>query len=194
MTSELLMELPAPERIAFLAVDLQTSLLQIVQNSESIVENANRLIKTAALIGSPLVVTEQYPAKLGYTSESIDITTKELIIEKTSFSAVDSEQLLRFLSARQIDVVVLFGLESHICILQTALALRRLRYRVYVIADACTSRNNADRMYSFQRMEKVGVVITTFEAFVMEIVRDKNHNKFKDISKLIKRTVASTGL
>ncbi|KAI8486883.1 Isochorismatase domain-containing protein 1 [Branchiostoma belcheri] len=90
--------------------------------------------------------------------------------------------------------VVLFGIEAHVCVQQTALDLLARGVEVHVIADATSSRSQMDRVYAFDRLRQAGAVITTSESTLLQLVADKNHPKFKEIQGLIKVSAPDSGL
>lgn len=93
-----------------------------------------------------------------------------------------------------LESVVLFGIEAHVCILQTALDLLQKGIDVHIVADATSSRSQSDRLIAFSRLRQAGVVVSTCESTLFQLLCDKNHDKFKDIQALIKERAPDTGL
>ncbi|RDD47186.1 Isochorismatase domain-containing protein 2 [Trichoplax sp. H2] len=106
------------------------------------------------------------------------------IVQKTKFSMVVPE-VYEKISTTNRKSIVLFGIEAHVCVLQTALDLRQKGYNVYVIADAISSRSRVDRLFAIERMRQSGIFITTYESMLLGLVGDSKNAKFKDIQKLI---------
>ena len=90
--------------------------------------------------------------------------------------------------------VVLFGVETHVCILQTALSLLNEGYAVQVVADAVSSRNATDRKLAYMRLQNAGVVLSSVEAVLFELLRTKDHPRFREIQALIKSAAPSSNL
>ncbi len=97
-------------------------------------------MEAAYQLESPVVVTEQYPKGLGNTVEDIQVPSTGTYIEKVAFSCTDSDQFMDHIRRLDIDSLVLFGIESHICVTKTALGAMNEGYNVHVVADASSSR------------------------------------------------------
>jgi len=89
---------------------------------------------------------------------------------------------------------VLFGLETHVCIQQTALDLLALGYEVYVVADGCVSRSPSDRVFALERLRQAGCIVTTCESVLLQLVRGKDHPQFKAIQEIIKPLPIDSGI
>jgi len=133
----------------------------------------------------PLIVTEHYPEKLGKTVSNLDVNHAVKICSKTKFSMIIPE-LEEYLENTQADSIVLMGLESHICIEQTAMDLLQMnKFKVHVVADCALSRTLEDRALALTRLENMGCMITSSENVIFKLIRDKNHPSFNVIRKLI---------
>ncbi len=151
--------------------------------------NINRLIDTAKALEIPVIATEQYPEGLGTTIESIGQHLPEdiHITDKTCFSCCTAGSFERELSEHEErKQVVLVGMESHICILQTASGLQHWGYQVFVVSDAVVSRNPANRDNALERMRHCGIHVSNSESVAFEWVGDSSHEKFRQISQLFK--------
>lgn len=170
-------------------VDIQQRLMQVMPSGvrSRILEQVSILLTAANVLSVPVIVTEQYPKGLGPTE--FDITTMLAadvpVIEKTCFSCVQSDQFKQQLEQIGRNKVILTGMESHICILQTALDLLGQGYQVYVLEDAVSSRSKANQYNALQRMRSSGVVITNVESALFEWLGDAKHPEFKTLAKLI---------
>lgn len=134
----------------------------------------------------PLIVTEQNPEKLGVTIKEFDIKHAIGPFGKTKFSMVIPEVSGYLKTLSNIETVVLLGMESHICIEQTAMDLLALnKYDVHVVADCVLSRTLDDRQFALKRLESLGCFITTSENVIFKLMKDKNHPNFNDIRKLV---------
>ena len=176
-------------------IDVQERLLPVIRNHLSVAASIRFLLDAAAILQVPSIVTEQYPKGLGATVELLrnhpaTITT----LEKLKFSA--AETLLTELSvsdeaalehprlpAKQI---VLAGIESHVCVQQTALQLFEKGFQVFVAADCVGSRNADDHQWALNRMASAGVIITTAEAIAFEWCERAGNDSFKALSRLVR--------
>ena len=173
---------------AILVIDAQEKLMPLLQNQDEIQHNIIKLLRGAKALGVTRAATEQYPRGLGTTVEPIknELEPNDFspIAEKTMFSIRQCEELLTKLSKSGVQNLLLCGIETHICITQSALDLMSLGFRTFICADAVGSRNTLDHQLGINRMESCGAVITTTEAAIFELCTDSKHQAFKTISKL----------
>ena len=164
-------------------IDVQERLLPAIQQYKSIAATIRFLLDAAAMMQVPAVVTEQYPKGLGSTVEPLrNHPATVATIEKLRFSAAD-ELLNTGVTANQ---VVLAGIESHICVQQTALELRRRGIQVFVAADCIGSRHAEDSRRAIDRMDRAGIVISTAEAIAFEWCERAGTERFKTLSRLVR--------
>jgi nicotinamidase-related amidase len=153
-----------------------------------VIRNARILLEAAARLGVPVLATEQYPKGLGPTAaelvEMLPAGTPR--VEKTCFSSAGAEPFSAALEAIGRPQAILFGMESHVCVLQSALELRAVRPEVFVVEDACCSRNEQNHANAMRRLRAAGVVVTNTESVVFEWLRDARHEQFKAISALLR--------
>ena len=175
------------EDTVFLFIDIQEKLVNMLKNKDEIVENNEILVKTASVLKLPVIATEQYPKGLGKTVFSIQKYLKsENVFEKTSFSAVANPQLIAKLSDYNPKNIVITGIESHICVYQTALELLNNGYNVYIVKNAVSSRNSKDYKTALQLLRDFGARLTCVETVVFELLKSSKHPNFKEIQALIK--------
>ena len=180
-------------KTAFFLCDIQEKFRPAISHFTEIVEVAKRLVSASKILDVPLVVTEQYPKGLGATVADLEISHAQLKIEKTRFTMF-CQEVKDFLESRSIRTVVLFGVEAHVCVLQTAIDLLNSGYQVHLVADATSSRSATDRLFAFDRLRQAGCVVTTYESVLFQLINDKNHEKFKEIQNLVKTQAPDTGL
>ena len=164
-------------------IDVQERLLAAIQHYKPIAATIRFLLDAAAMMQVPAVVTEQYPKGLGPTVEPLRKHPATVAtIEKLRFSAAD-ELLNTGVTANQ---VVLAGIESHICVQQTALELRRRGIQVFVASDCIGSRHAEDSRRAIDRMDRAGIVISTAEAIAFEWCERAGTERFKTLSRLVR--------
>jgi len=184
-----------PACTRFFCCDLQDSFRNSINHFDKIVPIASRLISAAKILNIPVITTEQYPKGLGHTiSELKPSLVNELVFPKTSFSMLIPEVVTHLEKAPDVKSIVLFGIETHVCVQQTTLDLLERGYDVHVVADAVSSRSQADRMIAIERMRQSGAYITTHESVIFELLATAKHPNFKEVSSLIRDLSASSDL
>lgn len=170
------------EKSALLVVDMQDGLLKRTHDWQKVLENCRWLVQVAQRLSVPVMVTEQYPKGLGRTNgDLLELVPETAVGEKTHFSCV-AAGCLPGLPGGECRQVVICGVESHVCVLQTALELRWSGKEVFVVADAVTSRNPADKAAALDRLRTHGVEILTREMVAFEWLRHSGAPEFRDIS------------
>mgnify|MGYP000250168817 CR=1 FL=1 len=173
-----------PTRCKLLVVDLQQRLLPAIEDSDTIINNAVKLLQSANLLGIDSIVTEQLPDRLGKTTEEISSLHHGPVFEKSSFSAATDPALLQSLEPES-DVIIL-GTETHVCVLQTALQLLEQGRNIWVVNDACGSRTNTNKQTGLARMQNAGAILVTTEMVIFEWLADAQHPKFRDALAILK--------
>lgn len=183
------------KRTVFFLCDMQEKFRHVLHFPE-IVQSANKLLETSKMMDIPLIVTEQYPRGLGRTVPELDITHAKGVFEKTKFSMLVPEvsKQLDSLCGGNVQCVVLFGIEAHVCIEQTAAELCALGLQVHVVADACSSRTQEDRVLAFNRLQQIGCFLATSENVIFKLLGDKENPNFKQVTTLVKNPTIETGL
>jgi nicotinamidase-related amidase len=170
-----------------LIVDMQEKILPVIDGHEGVTANCLKLIEAAQILDVPATATEQYPKGLGPTTAEIAQRLPDRP-EKVEFSCLNcldwntasSDPEGRF-------KVVVAGIEAHVCVQQTVLDLLSHGFRVFVAADAVSSRKSLDREIALQRMAASGAVITTTESVLFEWCERAGTAEFKEISRLVTR-------
>ena len=172
-----------PGRAAVLVIDLQERFAPAIEGWEEIVRRAAVLLEGATLIGVPVMATEQYPKGLGPTVEPIvEVLGGVVPIEKACFDATDAPGF--GLEGR--DQVVLCGVETHVCVLQSALSLLDGEIEVFLALDATGSRNDRDRDAAIRRMLGAGVIPTTAETVGFELLGTAEAPNFRAFQELVR--------
>lgn len=167
----------------FVVVDLQEKLLPFIDDSETVISNCNWLNKLSQRLNIPSLILEQYPNGLGKTHKSIrDTVSQASIIEKIHFSAGKNVEFIDKLAALDKSHIVICGIEAHVCVLQTALDLSNLDYKVSVVADAIGSRKSFDKQIAISRMQQNNIQIITKEMVLFEWLEKAGTEIFKNIS------------
>jgi len=170
-------------------IDMQQRLLQAIppQPREKVLTHSEWLIISAKLLDIPVLATEQYPKGLGKTDENIShLLSDTPVIEKTCFSCYASAPFAKQLSELKRKQIVLCGIETHVCVLQTAYELHAQGFHVFLVEDATASRTIQNHRNAIARLASVNMTISNVESVMFEWLRDANHSEFKTISRLLK--------
>lgn len=173
------------ESSVLVVIDVQDKLLAKIPAAARLVERTGFLLDVAALLDVPVRATEQYPKGLGPTTDEIARRLPQPAGQKTAFSGCGAGTFLEELEMLQRPNVVLAGMETHVCVMQTALDLIEAGLHVFLPVDALSARFSADHDTALRRMEQAGAVPTTAEAVAFEWVRDAAHPQFKAASRLV---------
>jgi len=171
-----------------LIIDVQEKLINASFNKQMIEKKSEIITKAAEILNIPIIITEQYPKGLGNTIQSIQNAAgiNALYFEKTSFSVVENPAIASAIDKYGRNQIVIFGIETHICVSQTANALVNKGYEVTIISDACGSRAETEHHAGIERMKDNGAHIITTEIAVFEWLKSARHINFKEIQSLIK--------
>ena len=171
------------DRAALVVVDVQEAFRPAVLDFDRVAANAGVLIEGARTLGVPVIVTEQYPKGLGRTVPEVTAHLDGVEpVEKVCFSAARADEF--DLAGR--DQVLMCGIESHICVMQSALALLDRGVEVEVAADAVSSRSQQNKAIGLHKMEQAGAVLTSVETALFELVGAAGTPEFKAVQGLIK--------
>jgi nicotinamidase-related amidase len=174
---------------ALVLVDLQEAFRPVIDGFDAVVARTAILAKGAGLLGIPTLVTEQVPQKLGDTIAEIKSVLPPGVTarEKTAFSCCGADSFVNELKGlRAVQQVILCGIETHVCVNQSAHDLMLLGYQVHLPLDCTSSRKPVDREAGLQKMMQSGVISGSSEMALFELTRDARHEQFKAISKLVK--------
>ena len=179
----------ARENTQAMVIDVQERLTPHIYDHENIVKKTVTLIKGLQALNIPIMLNEQYKKGLGDTLPEVrDVlegsNTKSF--EKVTFSACDNNDSWHHLAQQNRSIVLLFGVEAHVCVMQTALDLLDNGMQPVIIGDAVGSRFPYDKKQAIRRIRRAGGVITTVESILFELCRSSDDPAFKTISHLIK--------
>ena len=173
-----------------LVIDYQQRLVPAMFKKEELIANSVKLLKGLDLLEVPMVVSEQYPKGLGATVDEIKEALGDApIYEKTAFSALGCPELLAKLkgfAAQGREYVLICGIESHVCVMQSALQLIDEGFKPVFVTDCITSRKFEDLAAALVRAEKEGIEMASTEMVLFELIKGKEHPHFKAISAIVK--------
>lgn len=178
---------PRLDNAQLLVVDLQQKLLPHISGGDTVVARTVVMCRAARELGLPVTVTEQYPEGLGYTSPIVtDVTGDAAKLEKTAFSAWSDPACREHISALDRPHVLIVGIETHVCVQQTAYDLLEAQMSPFVLADAVGSRRPLDYQVALRGMRQAGVNITTVESAIFELLDEAGTDLFKRILPIVK--------
>jgi nicotinamidase-related amidase len=175
-----------PATSALLVVDVQERLLPLIVDGPSIVQRIGLLMDAAKLFEIPVVATEQYPQGLGPSVPEIAGRFDVPAVEKRMFSCRECTPIFESWLQQGRRQIVVVGIETHVCVLQTVLDLLAMGFDSYVVVDASGSRRERDRQTAAGRLETSGAFLTTAETVLFEWCLDSRHPGFKQISAWVK--------
>jgi len=172
---------------ALLVVDIQEKLARAMYAREEFIANVQRLVQGARALGVPILWAEQNPKGLGPTVPEVAGLLHDLTpISKFSFSCAASESCMLQLRQLARSHVLVAGIETHVCVYQTALELLEKGYRVEVVADACSSRTLQNKQIGLDKMRAAGAAITSVETALFELLKVAEGPLFKELLNIVK--------
>lgn len=174
-----------PDKSCLLVIDIQEKLLPAVQEPEATERATVDLIEIADKMGVPILFSEQYPKGLGGTATKVQaaLPKSAKLMQKVSFSCVAEASCNEIINSIKPNQIIICGMETHVCVLQTAIQLRQQGREVYVVADAVSSRRSQDKDYALARLTQAGVHIVTREMVIFEWLQKAGSELFREISK-----------
>ncbi|EJC7063476.1 hydrolase [Vibrio parahaemolyticus] len=171
-----------------IVVDVQGKLATLMHESDALIENITKLVKGAKALDLPILWLEQNPERLGPTAEPIRevLESTHLPINKYTFDGCKEATFNVAVENAKVDTWLVCGIESHICVYQTAVSLRQSGYRVELVTDCVSSRTAANKALALAKLTANGVVLTGLEMCLYEMVEDCRAPEFKEILALIK--------
>lgn len=168
-------------------VDIQERLATVMEKRQKVIDNCLHLIEAAKLLHIPIILTEQYPKGIGHTVKEIrEALPSYEPIEKITFSCCKGPSFLGSLASTGRKKIILAGMETHVCVLQTCIGLLREGYSVHTVMDAVCSRAEDNFAAGIEFMRAAGAVITCTETALFQLLDKAGTEQFKIISKRIK--------
>ena len=175
------------DNTVLLIVDVQGKLAHLMHEKKHLFENITKIIKGAQSLGVPILLAEQNPDGLGPTiPELIGLFTVPKPISKSSFSCCGNDRFLKELKALQPENVLMAGIETHVCVYQTARDLIKADYTVEIIADAVSSRTVENKCIGLEKIRDAGAHITSVETALFELLGTAEGDRFKEILNIVK--------
>ena len=180
------MERLDPASTVFFVVDVQEKLAAAMPDDarEKLVKNTQILLEAAKILGITVMTSEQYPKGLGPTLPALTLPNAPM--PKMTFDAISDLAISRALAATHARAVVVVGMETHVCVFQTARSLVKRGYATYVVADAVTSRSKKNRALGLALCERAGAIVAPTETILFDLLERAGTDAFKAISKLVK--------
>lgn len=175
-------------KTALVVVDIQEAFRNPIPDFAVTASRASMAVRGFQILGVPVIVTEQYPKGLGSTAEEILFALPDdfEVFEKTAFSSCGAEAFIERLREVGAEQIVLCGLETHVCVNETAHDLLDRGFQVHLLTDCVCSRFEHDKLAGLNKMQSSGVVPSSIEMALFELMRDARHEQFKEIQALIK--------
>lgn len=174
---------------ALLVIDVQDKLISAMDQQlyQQLLQNVPLLIKGFKTLGLPILATEQYSKGLGHTISELQDATEQYCIEKLTFSCCADDGFASALDKTKARQIVVVGMETHVCVLQTVIDLLDQGYVVHLVRDAVSSRFVSDYTNALDFAAAAGAVITTTETALFQLVKVAGSDNFKAISKLVRQ-------
>lgn len=173
-----------------LIIDIQEGLASAMPTDilKNIINNNRILLNAANELNIPVIHSEQYPKGLGNTVSELseELIDSSIAFTKTCFACTEEDGFSEIISKQKRQQIIISGIESHICVLQTAIQLQHQGYTVFVVEDAICSRKKLNHNNAIERLRQNGVIVSNVESVLFEWLRDAKHESFKKISSLIK--------
>ncbi|HOT48625.1 MAG: hydrolase [Pseudomonadota bacterium] len=181
------MALLSQEDSVLMVIDMQGNLYESMQDKSFLLENVRKLVRGMQVFGIPVIVTEQIPEKLGPTIEPVvSLLPDAPRIPKSDFSCCGEEKIMKALKALERQQVLLCGIETHVCVYQTAVDLLGFGYDVHLVADAVSSRTVLNREIGIRKLRDEGARLASTEMVLFELIRTADDPKFKEIFRIVK--------
>jgi nicotinamidase-related amidase len=175
-------------KTVLVVIDFQEAFRKAIPDFAIVASKISMATRGFQILDVPIIVTEQYPQGLGKTAEEILFTLPPEFepIEKTAFSSCGADAFIEKIRKLNASQIVLCGVEAHVCVNQTAHDLLDQGFEVHLLTDAVASRYAQDKQAGIAKMQMSGVIPSSMEMSLFELMRDSKHEQFKEIQNLIK--------
>ena len=174
-----------------LVMDVQQKLISNIKGNKLLVFNIKKLLDTCNLLNIRVAITEQNSSKLGKTLESLSDNNKYPIFEKMEFSCSKNQHFINYINKYDFKNIIVCGIESHICILQTSIDLLQKGYNILIPRDAIGSRSVVDNDTAFLRLILSGAIASSTESLICELCKTANRKEFREVSKILKKSFSN---
>ena len=179
-----------PEESVCIIIDDQQKMLPTIYHHQELIANTKKLVLGLLSLQIPMMITEHYKKGLGETvpelKEVIETYENAKFFEKITFSAYRTEEIKQYIKSLNKKNIILCGVESHICVLQTAIDLQNDGHQVVLVADCIGSRTEENKKIALKRAEFEGVILITYESILFELLQKAGTPEFKTILNIIK--------
>jgi len=179
----------SPSSSAFMIVDIQDRLMPVIEGREQVVKNAALLLKAAKVMKMPVLATTQYVARIGELLPEIKAELDGIRpVDKMEFGGFNNKDVKRAVDhlPREVDTLIIFGVETHICIYQTVIGALMAGYKVWVPADAVSSRTRHNHRTGLNRIREIGGVVANTELIIYELLHKAGTEEFKALLPFLK--------
>ncbi len=173
-------------RSGLLVIDVQQKLMPLIEEHQRLAWNIGRLVQGAGILKITTSATEQYPQGLGPTIPKLRDQLPRPILEKSMFSCRECASLAKSFHELGCEQIVIAGIETHVCVQQTALDFLSQGFQVFLPVDAVGARHDLDHRTAARRMESAGITLTTVESVLFEWCETSACAEFKEISRLVR--------
>lgn len=168
-----------------LLIDMQEKLVPLVAGREALIKDIKNVLKLANQCHIPLMTSLQYPKGLGQTIDALTpYLSESKTYEKTTFSCLGNADFVKDIKESDREQYVLIGIETHACVMQTAIELHQRNKAVFVVTNATSSRHEKDKALALSRMDHLGITLISQEMLFFEWIRDSKRSDFKALSQL----------
>lgn len=174
------------DEACLVVIDVQGKLATIVDQSEEVIQNVSKLVQAMKALEVPILWLEQNPSRLGGTALDIAQHMQGQPITKMAFSACNEPTFMDAVKTSGRTKFIITGIETHICVYQTARQLKEQGFEVEVVEDAVSSRTKANKEIGLKKMQAFGILPTCTEMILYELLQRADHEQFKTVLKLVK--------
>jgi nicotinamidase-related amidase len=176
------------DQAVLVVVDVQERLVPVMDQDRyaEVLRNITFVLKSARLLGVPVVGTEQYPRGIGHMVPDLADACRDKVIEKLTFGCCGEPSFIEHMNSLGRRQAIVVGMEAHVCVFQTVLGLLREGFDVHLVRDGIMSRGESDYLNALESARSAGAVVTTSETAVFQLVKVSSDPQFKEISALVK--------